>query len=194
MPRHTENLVGRRFGRLVVHQFAGYRQIGKKCKKQRAAFWTCDCDCGGVITTRASSLKSGYTKSCRCLEAETRYSFGEFIALPEGVGASRHVYRNYKYRAKKREIEFYLLYEEAMALFTAPCHYCGILPYQEVSKDYHGSFTYNGIDRVDNTGPYSVENCVPCCGRCNWAKGKDTVEQFREWVSRIYENMRVYSM
>lgn len=43
----------------------------------------------------------------------------------------------------------------------------------------------NGIDRVDNTKGYSVENCVAACRRCNVAKADMAPDQFREWASRV---------
>lgn len=193
MGRRVVDLTGERFGRLVVREFAGCRCVSKKLK-QRAAWWTCDCDCGGTLTTRASSLKVGYTKSCGCLSVDTRHESGKFVPLPDGIGAMRHVYRNYRYSAKKRGIEFYITYEEATTLFKKRCHYCGNRPSQKVPKDYQGNHVYNGIDRVDNAGPYSIENCVPCCGMCNRAKGKYTVEQFMEWVDRVHKNLHAYSI
>jgi hypothetical protein len=43
----------------------------------------------------------------------------------------------------------------------------------------------NGIDRVDNTKGYSVDNCVPCCRRCNVAKADMTPDQFLGWASLV---------
>lgn len=43
----------------------------------------------------------------------------------------------------------------------------------------------NGIDRVDNTKGYSIDNCVAACRRCNVAKADMTPDQFREWVLRV---------
>lgn len=60
----TNDLVGLRFGRLVVVSRNGADQY-------RAALFCCSCDCGGTITTRGASLKRGTTKSCGCLHSET---------------------------------------------------------------------------------------------------------------------------
>lgn len=53
----SSNLVGQRFGRLVVASFAFSRN---------ATFWNCLCDCGGSSVVRAALLRNGSTKSCGC--------------------------------------------------------------------------------------------------------------------------------
>lgn len=63
MPRFI-NLVGRRFGRLVVVA----RAANAGCGHTR---WDCRCDCGGAIVTRALNLRAGDTQSCGCLHIET---------------------------------------------------------------------------------------------------------------------------
>lgn len=59
------DLVGQRFGRLVVEGLDANKSYTK-----HQAFYKCRCDCGGYITTQASSLKNGSTKSCGCLPRE----------------------------------------------------------------------------------------------------------------------------
>jgi hypothetical protein len=55
---------------------------------------------------------------------------------------------------KFRGLESTLTYEDFEALFKQPfCFYCG------------GDST--GLDRLDNTQKYCLENCVPCCPTCN---------------------------
>lgn len=57
-----KDLVGQRFGRLTVVEFAGVRG--------RNSYWKCVCDCGETIVTKSSYLTSGDTKSCGCLKLE----------------------------------------------------------------------------------------------------------------------------
>jgi hypothetical protein len=49
-------------------------------------------------------------------------------------------------------------------------------------------YAYNGIDRVDNFKGYEIDNCVPCCYICNYAKRDMSKDQFLAWVKRIYMN------
>jgi hypothetical protein len=76
--------------------------------------------------------------------------------------------KNYIYGAKKRGIEWKLSWLEAEYLMLQPCWYCG---QKEENK-------LNGIDRFDNNKYYTDDNVVPCCGTCNFMKGKLTLEKY----------------
>lgn len=54
------DLTGQKFGKLTVI---------KRVEDDSEAHikWLCECECGNLITTRGTSLKSGITKSCGCL-------------------------------------------------------------------------------------------------------------------------------
>jgi 5-methylcytosine-specific restriction endonuclease McrA len=62
--RNFKNLVGQRFGRLVVTE-----KINQKASN-RSNYWKCLCDCGNERVVFRSSLVSGKTKSCGCLNKE----------------------------------------------------------------------------------------------------------------------------
>lgn len=57
------NLIGKKFGRLVVIQFANKN-------KSRKFLWLCECNCGNRTIVQDSNLKNGHTKSCGCLRRE----------------------------------------------------------------------------------------------------------------------------
>ena len=59
--RRAENLIGKRFGRLVVFE----KDLNYKNK------WLCKCDCGNVTSVFASNLKRGLTQSCGCYHKES---------------------------------------------------------------------------------------------------------------------------
>jgi hypothetical protein len=67
--RRLELLQGKKFGRLTVLEFAGHYN---PTRKNFAAVWTCQCDCGTVKNVTAAHLKSGNVKSCGCLLYEPR--------------------------------------------------------------------------------------------------------------------------
>ena len=56
---NAKDLLGQRFGRLVVWKRAG--TVGSR------ALWRCKCDCGKLTNVRSIDLLSGNTKSCGCL-------------------------------------------------------------------------------------------------------------------------------
>lgn len=59
--------------------------------------------------------------------------------------------------------------EEAMAIYIQNCHYCG----KPSSKE-----KLNGIDRKDSNGHYEQGNMLPCCIKCNTAKGARPYDDF----------------
>ena len=46
----------------------------------------------------------------------------------------------------------------------------------------------SGLDRIDSSGHYTLENVNRCCKFCNIAKGSMTVHEFKDLVSSIYGN------
>lgn len=56
---------GQRFERLTV-----LRHVGRDAHSNR--IWECRCDCGNIAVVRASHLKSGFRRSCGCLQREQR--------------------------------------------------------------------------------------------------------------------------
>ena len=62
-----QNLLGKRFGRLLVVDYAPdyIAPDGHKHPK-----WKCRCDCGNEVVVRQSSLLGGCSQSCGCLRKE----------------------------------------------------------------------------------------------------------------------------
>jgi hypothetical protein len=63
MPQRTEDLTGRRFGRLTVLE----RDRTPRPDGNRRAYWLCACDCGTKASASGYALRSGTTRSCGCL-------------------------------------------------------------------------------------------------------------------------------
>jgi hypothetical protein len=67
MRSNTKNILGQRFGRLLVIKYVQKPEH----LKSTGAYWLCQCDCGSepkIICGR--SLLNNYTKSCGCLQKE----------------------------------------------------------------------------------------------------------------------------
>jgi hypothetical protein len=52
-----------------------------------------------------------------------------------------------------------------------------------------GNYVYNGIDRIDSSIGYVIENCISCCGRCNVAKMSESQQDFLSWIDRVYSHI-----
>jgi len=75
----------------------------------------------------------------------------------------KYKYGYYKRVAVDKGRIFELSYDECEQYFLSNCFYCD-------SKAIQGEII-NGIDRIDNSKGYFLENCVPCCSMCNIMKG-----------------------
>ena len=64
------DLVGQRFGRLVVEAKSPVRDQNKK------VVWHCVCDCGAKVAVNTKNLRTSNTRSCGCLHRDTATKHG----------------------------------------------------------------------------------------------------------------------
>ncbi len=57
-PSRLVNIIGKRYGRLTVVEYAG------------SSRWICRCDCGGTSNAKTDALNNGNVRSCGCLRRE----------------------------------------------------------------------------------------------------------------------------
>jgi hypothetical protein len=92
-------------------------------------------------------------------------------------------YCNYKYDASRRDIEFNLSKNEFSYLVLQKCIYC-----HSEGEGYYGMGA-GGIDRINSTKDYNINNCVPCCSTCNIMKLNYTKESFLNKCLQITKHM-----
>lgn len=105
---------------------------------------------------RASKLKYMSNMSDEAMEIHRRKELSHRM---EYRGRIHVLLRMYKHGATRRHLVFDLTDEEAGSMFQSACFYCG------TKGD-----PLNGIDRMNNSSGYCIENCVGCCGVCNKTK------------------------
>lgn len=66
------SLVNQKFGRLLV-------LWKSKTKSGRSMVWDCRCDCGEVVPVTGTSLRTGETKSCGCLNKDAHQLLDKFL-------------------------------------------------------------------------------------------------------------------
>lgn len=184
------DLTGSVFGELRVTGFAGRRGVG--VKRQKIIYWNCICSCGAVKTVQGAKLRSGTTKSCGCSKVAHLRRHQTALTKPTGVSSLNSLYASYKWHAKQRGRVFNLTVDEFTTLTSGNCHYCSAEPAQHYKGNIrsNGYYVFNGIDRIDNSIGYTVENTRSCCKRCNYAKKAMSEDQFFEWVHRVADNWR----
>lgn len=169
------NLIGQTFGKLTVVCSAG--------KRKERSLWECACECGKVAFVRTSHLRSGQTKSCGCLCSGGKRDFEKNESI------RNLVFFTYRDNAKSRGRDFALTVEEADSIFQSNCFYCNAEPSRTRTRaNRKGEYTYNGIDRLDNSVGYVAGNVVPCCTRCNLTKGSMDYNEFIQWIKDVYLN------
>lgn len=179
LPATFIDLTGKTFHLLTVIKIAYKVRTKNKFK----TYWNCICKCGNLHVTEGQSLRSGTTKSCGCYKLTYRKSTN-----PKMVSA--YAVYNHAGMYSSDGITF----DDFLILSQQLCYYCGTPPSNRVNKVAKGRrnyddywFTYNGLDRVDNTKGHTLENCVPCCFMCNAAKSSKTKQQFLNWIEKVYK-------
>lgn len=167
-----ENKIGKRYGKLLITD---------SFVEKRKTMYVCICDCGNNCNVWSSDLRR--RKSCGCLHFERKNT---------QENLERQLYNSYKYSASERGLDFELTKPQFIALVNGNCFYCGIEKCNPI-KDVHKLKEirlFNGIDRVNNSKSYTVDNCVSCCKTCNIAKRGLSKIDFKNWVDRIYLFMK----
>lgn len=162
---------GQKFGMLTVDHWVGSKKA-----------WYCLCDCGGETHARSFSLKNGKHSRCACCQTAPR----PHRYLPDDMGPKNQYFRHYRKAAEKRDYCFDLSLNEFIEIVHKSCHYCGDSPKPNAIHPRLHKILVNGIDRVDNSIGYTVDNCVPCCSICNKAKASLSLETWMIWIRRVH--------
>lgn len=183
--KSKHNLAGKIFGKLRVIQAAG-QDAGRR------KWWECICECGITKNIRQDALIGGRSKSCGCTQYDT---VSKKLRTNARLVSAKCVYRGSYDDAD-------ITFEQFLELSRLNCHYCGFPPSNkfnqyarngttDIRQDWidRAWFVYNGLDRTDSSKPHLLSNIVPCCIQCNKAKLTYTTDEFKSWITRVYDNI-----
>lgn len=184
----NENFIGKTFNRLTV--------IDSYLSNNRR-YCTCKCSCNEILNVAASHLKSGHTKSCGCLITETNSNksyqlSGAIKKYSPKIASAKRIWQ-------KRYSDG-LSFENFLTESQKNCYYCNSEPSNSFNvgledkkssqyKKDNGEFKYNGLDRIDNNKNHSIDNIVPCCKWCNYAKRERSFTDFVKWSEKLYKHL-----
>ena len=147
MPQHRLDIIGKRFGKLVVESYAELRG--------NSSYYNCICDCGNHKVIRGKSLVRGDSTSCGCKRAEVARA----KATTHGMTNTTlfHIWSTMKQRCYYKKKDGYAHYGGR-----------GITVCDEWKNDFMTFYNWamsNGysddlsIDRIDVNGNYEPSNC-----------------------------------
>ena len=128
------------------------------------------------------------------LKISDQFDKPQLLTLPSSylLVSIKLAYRNYLRNYGLMEIDLQTFYTYSQL----PCYYCDTEKsnyFNVYLKDRKSSqtakdgahFYYNGIDRLDSYKTHTIDNIVPCCYWCNFAKSKLALPEFQNWIRRV---------
>ena len=147
MPKLID-LTGQRFGRWTV--------LGSLVCRGGRKKWLCRCACGKVKLIWGSSLKSGDSKSCGCWSAELKRQNRKTVAVRQKVPQLYSAWNHMRQRCYNPNCVNFKYYGERQISVCKEWDSFEVFQAWSYSHGWRNGLT---LDRIDNMGDYSPDNC-----------------------------------
>ncbi len=174
------NLTNQKFGKLTVIEFT------HNISKHGQAIWKCECDCGNITNVNSGNLRSGKTKSCRCLKSAKGSANSSWTGCGEISG---HYWASVTQRAKIKNTQINISIKDAWHLFLQQDKKCALtnLPLKFGSSKL-GIETTASLDRIDSSKGYIIDNVQWLHKTVNKMKMDLPQNEFVEFCKLIAQN------
>lgn len=173
------DLTGRRFGKLVVLEEAGFI---KKDDGRKSRLWRCQCDCGNICSVQHAYLACGDTKSCGCINSVGNMTINRLLNLFGHKYKTEYWFKDFICNTRPYQFDFALLSDDDNLL--------GLIEYQ---GDIHFTYRENSwnnkksyeerIKRDKEKFDYCIKNNI----KLYYITYKDDIEEkLREILNELY--------
>jgi hypothetical protein len=84
-------------------------------------------------------------------------------------------------QAKQRDLSWTISFEEWQKIVEKPCYYC--------NGHLGVSVTGSGLDRINNSVGYELDNVISCCGTCNKSRNAlFSMEEFKIMIDALLQH------
>jgi len=170
---HKFNLVGERFGMLLVKN---YHALDKYKNK----LWLCNCDCGKSATYTTAALRQGKATSCKCNQYKKGSDVYNYTGYKDISGSKWY---SIKQNAKTRKLDFEILKEDVWEIYIAQHKKCSFTNLPVSFKTGTAS-----VDRKDNALGYTVENIHIVHKDINLMRNKFSIVYFKRLCKLVSTN------
>jgi hypothetical protein len=146
-----DDLSRRKFGRLRVKRYVGFVR-DKRTGRRKDEVWKCRCRCGRVKFVRGTCLRRGLTLSCGCLQKERARA----AQTTHGLRKTK-IYNVWNQLVQRCTNENNTAYKDYGGRGITVCPEW--MTFENFYMDMGNPPPGKTLDRKDNDGPYSKDNC-----------------------------------
>jgi hypothetical protein len=157
----------------IYESVAGKNKICPSCdeKKDPKEFHIDRNKRGGLFTYCRECGNSRSRVYCKENPEKQKKRYKKYVK--EKSADPQYRYKQYKSSSKKINREFKLSYDEFLTFWKKDCSYCG------------SAIDSVGIDRIDSSVGYILDNCASCCFDCNNLKSNRDLDKWLDKMKNI---------